>query len=55
MAVGLGQIGVDQRPFQFSISACPVKRSLTSLPGLAESLASGSVVEACVSLDPFSP
>ncbi len=39
------------RPFRFSISAWPMKQSLASLPGpLRNSLASGSVVEACVSL-----
>jgi hypothetical protein len=43
-------------PWRFSIKAWPMKQSLASLPlPLRKSLASGSVVEACVSLVGCSP
>ena len=43
------------RPWRFSISTCPMKHSLASLPlPLRNSRASGSVVEACVWFSRFS-
>src|SRR6266511_2230996 len=43
-------------PLRFSINTWPLMLSLASLPApLRASMASGSVVDACVSLDRFSP